>query len=114
MRDDFFVVLRNRNFKIKERAMFNNYYPYPNPMQGFQPTTIPGMSPYFYNPAQYQSQPVSAASAQTQNGQAQFQQGPVSTNKLFANGIEDVKTAYYPTTVIISFSITIRTLCTGA
>lgn len=94
--------------------MFNNYYPYPNPMQGFQPTTIPGMSPYFYNPAQYQSQPVSAASAQTQNGQAQFQQGPVSTNKLFANGIEDVKTAYYPTTVIISFSITIRTLCTGA
>lgn len=72
--------------------MFNNYFPYqPSPF-GYQPG-VAGYQPY--NPGQYQA-PQQNMMGQQQNGQSQFQQGMVSTNKLFANGIEDVKSRILP------------------
>lgn len=56
--------------------MYNNFYPFQNPAQGFQPSYYP--TPQF----------------QQQQG-SQFQQ-TTNTNKIFVNGIEDVKNRMLP------------------
>ena len=71
-----------------------NYYPYGNPITGFQPN--------YYNPAQFQTQPqmqqnqFSQPFAQGSFTQNQNAQTPINTNKIFVNGIDDVRNRALP------------------
>lgn len=62
-------------------AMFNNFYPYQNP------NLMAGMQPNYFTPQQFQ---------QPNQYPNQYSQGPVNTNKIFVNGIEDVKNRVLP------------------